>query len=101
MSINSVLFYSALKIEVVCSPKCWYLPTSSHSFTTQKPNTDIFPAVRNLNVKNIKDSGTGRHMLGYAFAGLILPLIVGVKFCNEIHAKYIHLLNYDANDLLP
>jgi hypothetical protein len=36
----------ALKMEAVCSPNHWYLPTSSYDVTTHKINIDIFTAVK-------------------------------------------------------
>jgi hypothetical protein len=39
------ILWSALKMETVCFPKRWYLPTSPHSVKTQN-NIDIFTAVR-------------------------------------------------------
>jgi hypothetical protein len=38
-------FRTALKMEIVCSPKFWYVPMSPHA-TTRQQNITVFTAVR-------------------------------------------------------
>jgi hypothetical protein len=49
-STYTVIFTAVLKIEAVCSPKRWYIPTSPDDVATQKTNIDIFAAVRTSNL---------------------------------------------------
>jgi hypothetical protein len=47
--------FSGLKIEEVCSPKRWYLPTSQHGVTNQK-NIDIVSIALMMEAASISET---------------------------------------------